>query len=295
MDGKVWVIQDGASMNLNTPRATISSTSNQILMKTAKPLFISPALLTLAMSAALFSQSAVNATEMDDRIVPSAKTSYVFKTFLVNDSIKTESKDGVVTLSGSVKENHHKQLAEDTVSGLPGVKSVDNQIDTKESPPENSDTWLYMKVKSTLAYHSSVSAYNTQVEMKEGVAILKGEASSQAQKDLVTEYTKDVDGIKDVNNQMTVAAPSTTPKPTITEMIDDASITAQVRMALLSHRSTSNLRTKVATSEGVVTLGGEAKNLAEQEFVTKLVTDIHGVKSVVNNMTISTTAAAAAN
>lgn len=254
-----------------------------------------PAFLTLAISAILFSQSAVKATEMDDRIVAAAGTSYVFKTFLSADSIKTESKDGVVTLSGTVKEASHKQLAEDTVAALPGVKSVDNQIDAKESPPANSDTWLYMKVKSTLAYHSSVSAYNTQVEMKEGVAILKGEASSQAQKDMVTEYTKDVDGIKDVNNQMTVATPSTTPKPTITEMIDDASITAQVRMALLSHRSTSNLRTKVATSEGVVTLGGEAKNLAEQEFVTKLVTDIHGVKSVVNNMTISTTAAAAAN
>lgn len=277
-------------METNTSIRIINSTSNHRLMKSTKPAF-----LFLALSAILFSQSAVKATETDDRIVAAASTSYVFKTFLIHDSIKTESKDGVVTLTGTVKETSHRQLAEDTVAGLPGVKSVDNQIDAKESPPENSDTWLYMKVKSTLAYHSSVSAYNTQVEMKEGVAILKGEASSQAQKDLVTEYTKDVDGIKDVNNQMTVAAPSTTPKPTITEMIDDASITAQVRMALLSHRSTSNLRTKVATSEGVVTLGGDAKNLAEQELVTKLVTDIHGVKSVVNNMTISTTAAAAAN
>ncbi len=290
MDGKVWVIQDGASMKLYTPHATISSTSNKILMKTAKPLFISPALLTLAMSAALFSQSAVNATEMDDRIVASAKTSYVFKTFLVNDAIKTESKDGVVTLSGSVKENHHKQLAEDTVSGLPGVKSVDNQIDTKESPPENSDTWLYMKVKSTLAYHSSVSAFNTQVEMKEGVATLKGEASSQAQKDLVTEYTKDVEGIKSVSNQRTVTSPSKSPEPTIAEMIDDASITAQVRMALLSHRSTSNLRTKVTTSEGVLTVSGTAKNVSEVDLVTKLVSDIHGVKSVVNSMSVEVAA-----
>ncbi|MEQ1752091.1 MAG: BON domain-containing protein [Prosthecobacter sp.] len=259
-------------------------------MKSTKPQLISPALLSIAMSAVLFGQSAAKATEEDDRIEAAAKSSYVFKTFLVDDSIKTESEDGVVTLSGTVKEKHHKQLAEDTVSGLPGVKSVDNQIDTKESPPENSDTWLYMKVKSTLAYHRSVSAYNTQVEVKEGVVTLKGEASSQAQKDLVTEYTKDVEGIKDVSNQMTVTTPSKSPEPTIGEMIDDTSITAQVRMALLSHRSTSNLRTKVTTKDGVVTLSGTAKNESEVNLVTKLVTDINGVKSVVNNMSVAVAA-----
>jgi osmotically-inducible protein OsmY len=64
-------------------------------------------------------------------------------------------------------------------------------------------------------------------------------------------------------------------------------------MALLSHRSTSNLRTTVATSAGVVTLGGTAKNTAEVDLVTKLVTDIHGVSSVVNQMTVQTPAAAA--
>jgi osmotically-inducible protein OsmY len=42
----------------------------------------------------------------------------------------------------------------------------------------------------------------------------------------------------------------------------------------------------VDTSEGIVTLSGKARNAAEKDLVTKLVTDINGVKSVVNNMTI---------
>lgn len=248
--------------------------------------------LTLALTAILLGQTALKATETDDRIVASANSSYVFKTFLANDRVKTDSIDGVVTLTGSVNDESHRMLAQDTVAGLPGVKSVNNQIQTKESPQENSDTWLYMKVKSTLAYHRSVSAFNTQVEMKEGVATLKGEASSQAQKDLVTEYCQDVIGIKSVNNEMTVTNPSQPSAPTIAEMIDDASISAQVRMALLSHRSTSNLRTSVKTAEGVVTVSGKAENIAEKDLVTKLVTDINGVKSVINNMTVAATAAA---
>ncbi len=243
--------------------------------------------LTLTLSALLLAQSPLRASEMDGKIEAATKKSYVFKTFLVDDTIKTESKDGAVTLTGNVSEDSHKQLAQDTVAGQPGVTSVNNMIEIKASPPANSDTWLYMKVKSTLAFHRSVSAYNTKVALKEGVVTLTGEATSQAQKDLVTEYAKDVEGIKDVKNEMTVAATTTKPKETWAELVDDASITAQVRMALLTHRSTSAFKTTVATTEGVVTVGGAAKNTAEKELVTKLVTDINGVKSVINNMIVA--------
>ena len=57
-------------------------------------------------------------------------------------------------------------------------------------------------------------------------------------------------------------------------------------MTLLYHRSTSALNTKVETKHGVVTLHGKAKNEAEKDLVTKLVTDIKGVKSVKNKMTV---------
>ena len=40
------------------------------------------------------------------------------------------------------------------------------------------------------------------------------------------------------------------------------------------------------TKEGVVTLSGTAKNAAEKDLVTELVSDVHVVKSVVNNMTV---------
>jgi osmotically-inducible protein OsmY len=59
-------------------------------------------------------------------------------------------------------------------------------------------------------------------------------------------------------------------------------------MALMSHRSTSVLNAQVETNNGVVTLGGKARNGSEKALVTKLVADIIGVKSVVNNMTTDT-------
>jgi len=229
----------------------------------------------------------VHASEMDDRIELSARKSHVFKTYLSGDDIKIQSKDGAVTLTGTVSEEFHKSLAYETVAGMPGVKSVDNRLELKGTPPaENSDAWLGAKVKATLLFHQSVNASKTEVDVKDGIVTLRGEAATQARKELTTEYAKDVEGVKDVNNEMTVSMPSTTTKTTVGEDIDDASITAQVKISLLYHRSTSVLNTKVETNKGVVTLYGKAKNAAEKDLATKLANDINGVKSVMNRMTI---------
>jgi len=244
--------------------------------------------LIVAASALLVASASARASETDDRIEASAKSSYVFKTYLKDDSIKTESKNGAVILTGTVAEASHKSLAGDTVESLPGVKSVDNQLKVKgEDPAEHSDTWIALKVRSALLFHRNVSASKTEVDVKDGIVTLKGEASSQAQKELTTEYARDIDNVKEVKNEMTIAKTPAAPSTTIGEKIDDASITAQVKMSLLSHRSTSALKTKVETTDGAVTIGGIAKNAAEKSLVTKLVTDINGVTSVINNMTIA--------
>jgi osmotically-inducible protein OsmY len=141
-----------------------------------------------------------------------------------------------------------------------------------------------------------VSASGTTVYVNEGVVTLQGVASSQAAKELTTEYAQDIDNVKSVKNEMTVAQTPAAGKmpvePSIGDKIDDASITAQVKAALLSHRSTGAVRTTVSTTDGVVTVGGIAKNDAERSLVTKLASDINGVVSVVNNMTITVPVAA---
>lgn len=235
------------------------------------------------------------ASDTDDRIESSAKKTYVFKTYLKGDDIKIKSTDGVVALTGTVSEESHKSLARETVASLPGVKSVDNKLVVKgEAPAEHSDAWLIAKVKTTLLFHGSVSATGTEVLANDGTITLRGKADSAAQKDLTTEYAKDVEGVKAVKNEMTVVTAATEPgeKTTgekvdaMTESVDDASITALVKTTLLYHRSTSALNTTVETKEGVVTLAGKAKNAAEKDLATKLVSDVHGVRNVVNNMTV---------
>jgi hyperosmotically inducible protein len=242
--------------------------------------------IMLAAVALLAFSVPVHASEMDSRIESSARHSYVFQTYLQGDDIKIQSRDGAVTLTGTVAEESHKSLARETVADLPGVKSVDSWLEVKgESPAKNSDAWLTTKVKTTLLFHRSVSAGTTEVYVKDGIVTLRGDASSQAQKELTTEYAKDVEGVKDVNNEMSVSKSSEKTR-TIGEKIDDASITAQVKMTLLYHRSTSALHTKVETKNGVVTLSGKASNAAALDLASKLAGDVNGVIDVRNQMAI---------
>jgi osmotically-inducible protein OsmY len=204
---------------------------------------------------------------MDDRIESFAAKSYVFKTLLKNDSIKTESKDGVVTLTDTVANANDGSMSKDTVENLPGVKSVDNQLKISgEQPAEHSDNWISMKVKLALLFHRNVSADDTHVYVRNGVVTLEGQASSLAEKELTTKYAKDVDHVKSVKNDMTIAQIQTAPATTNGDQVDDASITAEVKAELLSQRSTSDLQPKVSTKDGVVTLSGIAKDDAQKRL-----------------------------
>lgn len=237
--------------------------------------------MNAAMAAAVLIATSVPlfASDTDDRIESSFKKSYAYKTYLTEENIKITSKEGVVTLSGDVLDESHKPMAQDVAEALPGVKSVENTIVIKN---DKSDTWLKMKVQSALLFHSNVDAGNTNIFVKDGIVTLKGKAQSPAQKELTTEYAKDVEGVKAVKNEMTISKA----KDTIGEKIDDASITAQVKMTLMMHSSTGVIRTSVTTNNGVVSIGGKARNEAEKDLVTKLSEDVQGVNSVINKMTI---------
>ncbi len=258
-----------------------------------KPMYRLAIIATMA-STFLIS-SPIFAVGTDDQIEATAKRTYVFKTYLKDDNIKLQANEGAVTLTGTVSDVSHKSLAAETVAGLPGVKSVDNKLVEKSGvPAAKSDAWLITKVKTTLLFHKNVNAMATEVTAQKGIITLRGNAANMAQKDLTTEYAMDVEGVKNVKNEMKVAKTpvKTTPQvvtskvDTAVDSIDDASITALVKVTLLNHRSTSMINTTVDTKDGVVTLGGKAKTAAEKDLAGKFAGDVQGVNKIVNNMTI---------
>ena len=133
-------------------------------------------------SVALFASSAT-----DSKIEDAAKASYNYRTVL-DGKVTVKANEGVVTLTGVVGDNGLKSLAEDTVSDLPGVVRVDNQITLDPVLKEHSDAWIALKLHTQLLVRSNVSYMDTKIDVKDGVVTLTGTAANQAQKDLTGEY-----------------------------------------------------------------------------------------------------------
>jgi osmotically-inducible protein OsmY len=224
-----------------------------------------------------------------------ARQSYVFKTYLKGDDIAIRYKGGVVLLTGTVSDRSHTLLARETVAGLPGVTRVQNKLEEYgEVPFIHPDVLLMSNVKSALLFHQNLNGAETEVSVKNGTVILRGKAASIAQKNLITEYAKDVEGVKNVKNEMKVASGALKAAEkkmgqegdATGESIDDISVSALVRTALLYHRSTSALGITVETRDGVVKLEGKAGSWEEKNLASKRVIDVPGVKMVFNNMTV---------
>lgn len=236
----------------------------------------------LSVLLALFASPLVllGSTSTDRKIEEAARASYNYRTVLA-DNVQVMALDGIVTLTGTVQDKDDKALAVDTVENLPGVLGVRNEIKLAPSYPEKSDGWMALKIRGRLLVKGNVSATSTKVDVKDGHAVLSGSADNLAQKELTGIYAAEIDGVKSVQNDLVV-----TDRPTLAEKIDDASITSQVKFALLTHKSTSALYTKIVTSDGVVLVTGDASSEAEKSLVTKLAKDVRGVTAVSNNMIV---------
>ena len=289
--GHQWPVGEGT-----TGKGGLSNGANPL-----KPMKITRQFALLALIAGLPLAMSAASSPADRQIEDSAKKSYNFRQVLDN-KVDVSVRDGVVTLTGKVADEAQRQLAENTVADLNGVTRVDNQIKIDGGAREGSDDWIAVKARSTLIAKANVSFTNTKVSVRNGVVTLTGTADSTAQKELTEAYVKDIDGVRSVNNQIQVVAKTdrpmvndTTPnarrelrtdRETLGEKMDDGSITAQIKYELLSHRSTSALKTKVNTIDGKVVISGDAGSDAEKDLVTKLAKSVRGVSSVDNNMTV---------
>jgi hyperosmotically inducible periplasmic protein len=144
---------------------------------------------------------------------------------------KVEVRDGVVYLTGTADSTAQKELTEEYVKDLDGVRSVKNDIqvvdraamkdrdrdhvasdkdrdydrDHRNSAGEKiDDSSITAQVKYELFSHRGTSALKTKVNTNGGHVVISGDANNDAEKSLVTKLAKSVRGVESVDNNMTV-------------------------------------------------------------------------------------------
>jgi len=150
------------------------------------------------------------AERSDGWITMKVKTALAYHKHVSATGTEVETVGGVVTLKGRVATEAQKELTTEYAEDIEGVKQVDNQQTVVGEKPHRTlgnkidDASITAQIKTSLLFHRSTHAVATKVKTRGGVVILRGEARSAAEKGLVGKLAEDTQGVKRVENQMTV-------------------------------------------------------------------------------------------
>ena len=211
-------------------------------------------------------QSVSDAVE-DELFMDSATPSYLI------DVMTTE---GVVTLSGTVGSLLAKERATRIASIVKGVRSVVNNIEV-DPAVDRSDKQIKNDVNDALFVDPATDTYEVDVNVTDGVVTLTGKVDSWQEKELCATVAKGVNGVRGMNNNMTIEWP---------EKRSDPELRAEIEKTLRWNPFVEDALIDVSVDDGDVTLSGTVGSAAEKNeaFWDSFV---HGVKSVdTSNLTV---------
>ena len=155
--------------------------------------------------------------------------------------------------------------------------------DSKRSVGEYTDDKLLVsKVKTALISDKTADANEINVEAYKGVVQLNGFVDGEKEKAQAEAVARGVNGVKGVENNLAIKQAS----QTTGGAIDDSTITARVKSALIESSDTKAHDIKVETRGGIVQLSGFVATAAQKDAATAVAKTVKGVKSVENGLGI---------
>ncbi len=224
-------------------------------------------------------------------------TAFALNRHLNPFTIDVDVENGSAKLTGKVETDVERDLAEQIALGIEGVKKVDNQLtldpafEAKASTEPNlsqrfDDATLVATVKSKLLWNSNTEGLDINVNADNGKVSLTGNAQTAEAKELAGRLAANTDGVRAVNNQLSVSATDSTAAKAqnaaddTAAVISDAWITSKVKSSFIYSRNLDGLDISVDTQKGMVSLSGTVLSNAEKQLAIETARNIRGVRGV---------------
>lgn len=114
--------------------------------------------------------------------------------------IKIIVNEGHVWLEGQLKWKYQKELAKDCIINVMGIKEIENNI----TIPETHESAISEKDVFAAIYGDPSITTDIKIEIFGQRVILKGKVRNIEQKNLVTRLVRNVPGVKEVENFLTI-------------------------------------------------------------------------------------------
>ncbi len=155
---------------------------------------------------------------------------------------------------------------------------------------EANDAWLDGKLETALMLNGELNNFNIDTQVSKGVVTLTGDVNSDTEKDLAGQIANNIEGIKDVHNELMVdpdyKSDVETAASDFTRSWHDMTITAGLKMEYAANDNLKATAINIDTDKGVVTLQGKVESEAAKDLAVEMAKSYDNVVSVKNDLTV---------
>ncbi|EMF8901843.1 transporter [Vibrio parahaemolyticus] len=152
---------------------------------------------------------------------------------------------------------------------------------------ESMDAWLDGKAETTLLLNSNLNSFDINTDVENQVVTLTGSVNNDLEKSLAEELVSGLDGVKKVNNKLTVVSENKQDADSDAfAALTDSKITTIVKTRLLMDTSVSGTDIDVTTENKTVTLIGKVNSDAEHDLALSIANNTNDVNKVVDKLEV---------
>lgn len=182
-----------------------------------------------------------------------------------------------------------RTLAVATLAGASLLASAG--VSAGEFKGEMHDAWLDGRVETAYTLNRHLNPFSIDTKVENGVVTLTGAVESDIDRDLAEQIALGVNGVTDVDNQLTIKTNARitaedTSERSFAQVVDDASTTAAVKSKLLVNSNTKGMQIDVDTKNDVVTLSGEVASNQEKQLIEQIARNTQDVQRVENRLRV---------
>lgn len=165
------------------------------------------------------------------------------------------------------------------------------------------DAWIDGKAEATLLFNGNLNSFDINTDVQQGKVILTGKVDNSVDKKLAEELVANIDGVTDVDNQLTIMEGRTpmeegdgndSDHPNVvadsddeTSSLTDAKIATVIKTRLLMDTDISGFDIDVDVEDGNVTLSGTVDSDAQRDLALEIAKNASDVKDVIDSLRVT--------
>ncbi len=282
---------------------------------TRRLLTLTSMLIVTAFAPGLVAVSDVTDKSLGDvSITARIETMYLMNGDLNPFKINTSTTDGIVTLTGVVRDQVDKDLAGRLAKTVKGVKEVQNELTVQRNVAEVKehadwrqevdDAAMNARIRRQLAYNAGTKTAMLDIDVNGSTVLVSGEVDSAQKKKDIERVIDETSGVSRVESTIVVVEKKDADTKvvdrddnkvaqTAEEAVDDLSdewIEKMVESRIMWNENLGINQIDVEVDSGVCTLTGALPSESQKKLAASIASTTDGVKSVVNSITVSTLA-----